>query len=139
MLAFIQCQGREGRRDGWAHCIRHLLPFFLPSNDPFSARLGRPTPFTALVIDCEHCWGQLRRDEAAFLRSPQLTHIFYELDEKSTHVVEQICSFGFGVVSSQIDCLLPRSNLAQLVFKRDPSLPCLDRPMERAASCLPTC
>ena len=103
-----------------------------------SARVGRPAPFSVLVIDCEHCWGQLQKDEAAFLRSPQLEYIFYELDEKSTSVVREICSFGFGVVSAQIDCLLPRSNLAQLVFKRDPSLPCLERHMERHASCTPT-
>lgn len=100
-----------------------------------SARVGRATPFTALVIDCEHCWKQLKSDEASFLRSPQLTHIFYELDEKSTSVVQEICSFGFGVLSAQIDCLLPHSGLAQLVFKRDAALPCLERQVDRRVAC----
>lgn len=101
----------------------------------FSARVGRPTPFTALVIDCEFCWDQLKNDEGEFLRSPQLTHLFYELDEKNTSVIEEICSFGFGVVSAQVDCLLPYSGLAQLVFKRDAQLPCLEKRVERLVAC----
>ena len=105
-----QCAGKRCQQLS-TYSIRQLA-------ERLSAKLAKNVTFDTLVIDCEKCWGTLMQEELAFLRSPGLRRILYELDERSEAVVRQICSLGFGVVLNEIDCMLPRGRISQLVFER---------------------
>ena len=110
--------GNNLRTDSCPGCERRTTYRVRELASLLSSRVGRRVRFDSLVADCEGCFSALVRDEPEFLRDPRLKRIFYETDERDPELIRRVCAMGFGVVANQVDCLLPRGGLSQVVFVR---------------------